>query len=142
MAISHYKNSNGNWISIADYDILVDIKSKVDQIIKSKHIIVKGNYTLEITPDVVSESLFADLLVYSNASAMSQSNGFGFGFNIGDGKIEILSRPQNLTDEIIGITIYENGAYISDEYKEYKVCADTIVSEAFYNWWQANTVKT
>jgi hypothetical protein len=42
--------------------------------------------------------LFADLLVYSNASAMSQSNGFGFGFNISDGKIEILSRPQSLTD--------------------------------------------
>ena len=152
MAILHYKDSNGNWVSAVDHNILANIKAGVDQLLEgagacTHHIIESGLYTFIDTPNVDIEpmseygeaKLFVEDILLYNTTSLSYS----YGIQIYCGaSLTLTMAPWSITT-IPGTTkIYSAADGWTNNYsKTYKVAYNTVVSEAFYNWWQANTIK-
>lgn len=155
MAIMQFKNADGNWESFVDYDMLVEIQAGVNELLERSsnnggscdhHIIEYGIYKFVDNPQtgVVSANpnygysyLTQDIHLY-NTTKLSR----GYSITVPQNKIILGSAEVSFT--LIpeqGTVIYENGAWADDYSQQYKVTVPMVVSEEFYNWWNANTTK-
>ena len=152
MAILQFKNADGNWESFVDYDLLTQIKAGVDELLErpaggscDHHVIETGTYTIKSNPDVsyvgssgpATNYLYGDIVLYNTTKLK-----YNYGLWINDGTIKTLTNPVGQVGLLDGATIYSSGAYVDAYSNKYNVPIKTVVSEAFYNWWEANTTKS